>query len=73
VISVREHSRSQGFPDSFVFFSEEGRPADMYRQVGNAVPIPMGYALGLELLKVESERWCAEQDDKLNKGFQVIV
>jgi hypothetical protein len=33
----------------------------MYRQVGNAVPIPMAYALGLELRKVFMERWFQER------------
>ncbi|KAI9769140.1 MAG: hypothetical protein M1840_004491 [Geoglossum simile] len=57
VISVREHARSQGFPDSYIFASDSDRVKDMYRQVGNAVPIPMAYALGLELRKVFMERW----------------
>lgn len=49
VITVREHARSQGFPDSFVFYSDNDDVKDMHRQVGNAVPIPLGYALGLML------------------------
>jgi DNA (cytosine-5)-methyltransferase 1 len=61
VISVREHARSQGFPDSYIFASDSDRVKDMYRQVGNAVPIPMAYALGLELRKVFMERWFNER------------
>ena len=41
----------------------------MYRQVGNAVPIPMAYALGLELRKVFMERWFEERRAKVeSKG-----
>ncbi|KAH0558938.1 hypothetical protein GP486_004436 [Trichoglossum hirsutum] len=69
VISVREHARSQGFPDSYIFASDTDRVKDMYRQVGNAVPIPMAYALGLELRKVFMERWFEERRvDAKGKG-----
>ncbi|KAH0545257.1 hypothetical protein FGG08_000711 [Glutinoglossum americanum] len=69
VISVREHARSQGFPDSYIFASDSDRVKDMYRQVGNAVPIPMAYALGLELRKVFMERWFQEgRADAKSKG-----
>ncbi|KAF6206136.1 hypothetical protein GE061_017361 [Apolygus lucorum] len=48
VVSVRECARSQGFPDRFKFF---GHILDKHRQVGNAVPPPMGRAIGLEIRK----------------------
>ncbi|KAJ8922234.1 hypothetical protein NQ315_004171 [Exocentrus adspersus] len=48
VVSVRECARSQGFPDTFKFF---GNILDKHRQVGNAVPPPLGAALGREILK----------------------
>nr|CAH7742223.1 unnamed protein product [Callosobruchus chinensis] len=46
VVSVRECARSQGFPDKFKFF---GTILDKHRQVGNAVPPPLGKALGIEI------------------------
>lgn len=54
VVSVRECARSQGFPDRFKFV---GDVTDKYRQVGNAVPPPMGLQIGRELQKalIETE------------------
>ncbi|CAG2100678.1 unnamed protein product, partial [Medioppia subpectinata] len=42
IISVRESARSQGFPDHFILC---GSVIDKYRQIGNAVPIPLSIAL----------------------------
>lgn len=46
-LSVREYARIQGFPDNWVF---KGSMANCYKQIGNAVPIPLGEAIG-EMLK----------------------
>ncbi|XP_045468881.1 DNA (cytosine-5)-methyltransferase 1-like isoform X2 [Harmonia axyridis] len=48
VVSVRECARSQGFPDKFKFY---GNILDKHRQIGNAVPPPMGAAIGREIVK----------------------
>ncbi len=48
VVSVRECARSQGFPDTYRFF---GNILDRHRQIGNAVPPPMGRCIGLEIRK----------------------
>lgn len=48
VVSVRECARSQGFPDRFKF---TGNILDKHRQVGNAVPPPLGAAVGREIRK----------------------
>jgi DNA (cytosine-5)-methyltransferase 1 len=48
VISVRECARAQGFPDSVRFC---GKLYSRYRQVGNAVPVPLARALGRELMR----------------------
>ncbi|KAJ4900746.1 DNA (cytosine-5)-methyltransferase 1 [Raphanus sativus] len=46
ILSVRECARSQGFPDSYEF---TGRILDKHRQIGNAVPPPLAFALGRKL------------------------
>lgn len=52
VVSVRECARSQGFPDSFRFY---GTILDKHRQIGNAVPPPLGAAIGHEIKKCISD------------------
>lgn len=37
---------AQGFPDSFRFY---GNVHNKHRQIGNAVPVPLAYALGRQL------------------------
>lgn len=47
-ISVREAARLQGFPDSFRFAGEH--LSKQYTQVGNAVPVQVARAIGLNVL-----------------------
>ena len=42
----REYARLQGFPDSFKF---AGNDRDIYKQVGNAVPVPMARWIGEQI------------------------
>ncbi|CAM8988592.1 unnamed protein product [Rhodiola kirilowii] len=46
ILTVRECARSQGFPDSYKF---SGNIQHKHRQIGNAVPPPLAYALGRKL------------------------
>ncbi|GAA0163095.1 DNA methyltransferase [Lithospermum erythrorhizon] len=46
IVTVRECARSQGFPDTYQF---AGNILSKHRQIGNAVPPPMAYALGRKL------------------------
>jgi DNA (cytosine-5)-methyltransferase 1 len=48
VISIRECARAQGFPDTFRF---SGPISSRYRQIGNAVPPPLAYLLGLAIIE----------------------
>lgn len=42
-LSVREYARVQGFPDACAF---SGSTSSKYRQIGNAVPVGLGRAIG---------------------------
>lgn len=42
-LSIREYARIQQFPDDWKFTSTT---AEIYRQIGNAVPVGLGQALG---------------------------
>ncbi|KAM7528630.1 hypothetical protein LguiB_032040 [Lonicera macranthoides] len=46
ILTVRECARSQGFPDSYKF---AGNIIHKHRQIGNAVPPPLAFALGTKL------------------------
>jgi len=48
-LSVREYARIQQFPDDWKFV---GTTAAKYRQIGNAVPIGLGEAIGKALIAV---------------------
>ena len=47
-ISIREAARLQGFDDEFEF---TGNLASMARQIGNAVPVDLAYAMGKHFMK----------------------
>jgi len=46
-LSIQEYARIQGFPDSWKF---KGSIMEKYKQIGNAVPIDLGKAIGLTIL-----------------------
>jgi len=48
-LSVRECARIQTFPDDWVFY---GSTASKYRQIGNAVPVLLGKAIGEHIYKL---------------------
>ena len=48
-LSVKEYARIQGFP---ITWKIEGKTSDCYRQIGNAVPVPLGNAIGQMLASV---------------------
>lgn len=47
-LSVQEYARIQQFPDSWKF---AGSIEDRYRQIGNAVPVGLGFMIGKTLLR----------------------
>ncbi len=51
-LSIREYARIQQFPDTWIF---TGTLAAKYRQIGNAVPIGLAYALGQAILSTANQ------------------
>lgn len=48
-LTVREYARIQSFPDDWQF---TGSVAAQYRQIGNAVPVNLGFHLGMSLRRM---------------------
>ena len=46
-LSIEEYARIQGFPDNWKF---RGKLGEIYKQIGNAVPIKLGEAIGKTIL-----------------------
>ena len=52
-LSIQEYARIQEFPDDWKFF---GEMKDVYKQIGNAVPISLGFAIGKQVVKLISSQ-----------------
>ena len=48
-LTVREYARVQTFPDEWIF---EGNLTAQYKQIGNAVPVNLAYALGRSIIRL---------------------
>ena len=48
-LTVREYARIQTFPDNWEF---QGSMSSQYKQIGNAVPVNLGYAMGRALIRL---------------------
>jgi len=48
-LTVREYARIQTFPDEWEF---KGKMAEQYKQIGNAVPVNLAYAIGRSLIRL---------------------
>ena len=51
-LSVREYARIQGFPDHWEF---QGAMNQQYKQIGNAVPVALGTAIGSCIVQHDQE------------------
>lgn len=48
-LTVREYARIQTFPDEWIF---KGSMTEQYKQIGNAVPVNLAYAVGRSLIRL---------------------
>jgi len=58
-LTVREYARIQCFPDEWNF---EGSVSSQYKQIGNAVPVNLGYQIGLAIRHMLGDK--AKKADK---------
>ncbi len=80
-LSIEEYARIQQFPDDWVF---QGRIETVYKQIGNAVPVGLGYAVGNQVMKyingnlnmqeelsnnIQYSRYKNTMDDELSRIF----
>ena len=73
-LSVREYARIQTFPDDWLFC---GANADKYKQIGNAVPVNLAWAVGRSLIRMFNELDVLKPDfisfDKANYIGQEMI
>ena len=67
VLSVRECARAQGFPDSVAF---SGALRERYTQIGNAVPPPLGRALGWSIRTCLGDRAVLTEMQEYRNAFK---
>ena len=68
-LTVREYARIQTFPDEWIF---AGTISDQYKQIGNAVPVNLAYAIGRSLIRLFNEIDAREREEShYNEAYQV--
>ena len=64
-LSIEEYARIQQFPDDWMF---QGRIETVYRQIGNAVPVGLGYAIGKQVMKYI--KGCLNMQEEVTNNIQ---
>lgn len=59
-LSIKEYARVQQFPDNWIF---SGKIADIYKQIGNAVPVGLGYMAGKQIIKFDNGELKGNEDN----------
>jgi len=60
-LTIREYARIQTFPDNWTF---AGNMAAQYKQIGNAVPVNLSYAIGRSLIRMFNELEANEHEER---------
>lgn len=60
-LSIEEYARIQEFPDEWIF---EGGIREIYRQIGNAVPVGLGYMAGKTIINHHDNQSDFESESK---------
>lgn len=63
-LTIREYARIQTFPDNWKFI---GSMSNQYKQIGNAVPVNLAYAIGRSLVRLLNDIY----DKKLNNDLNL--
>lgn len=71
-LSVREYARIQTFPDSWEF---KGNLTSKYKQIGNAVPVNLAWAIGRSLIRLFNDihRLGFISHEKVKRGTKPLV
>lgn len=59
-LSIKEYARIQQFPDYWTF---SGSISEIYKQIGNAVPVGLGYIAGNQIVKFENGELIGNEDE----------
>lgn len=62
-LSIEEYARIQQFPDSWTF---NGRLETIYKQIGNAVPVGLGQAVGQQIMRFINGQTSANEEARNN-------
>lgn len=70
-LTVREYARIQTFPDDWLF---AGTMSDKYKQIGNAVPVNLAWAVGRSLIRLfnDIERICPSDSVDCSESVKLI-
>ncbi|MCX6791226.1 MAG: DNA (cytosine-5-)-methyltransferase, partial [Candidatus Gribaldobacteria bacterium] len=69
-LSVREYARIQTFPDNWKFF---GSVSQQYKQIGNAVPVNLGYHIGDMIIKMLNGEAEEEVEENVCRQAQLFA
>lgn len=71
-LTVREYARIQTFPDNWIF---QGTISERYKQIGNAVPVNMAWAIGRSLIRLfnDIERIQPQTEPTYNEAIRQIM